>query len=560
MLLVRPLPVERESFRGYLCRTADANGLAGIRELFYLVNMSSADSHDAALLRWLGHEPDVLRRLAGLVPKADGYQGTVRFGQRLRDRYWNVKIPRCCPHCLQQRSVWQSYWELTLAVACPRHRVRLLDHCSGCKRPLSWHRPELLKCACGQPLAELPTEGCSREELALSAIQYSLLHHVQLPEDGARFTGWSLQQFIGLIWFLGAYAVNRHSVHPLKVDGISQLGIAMPLVQAAGRLLDDWPMNFHGLLHQLKSSQDDAQSLKGVFGHFYHALYREFSDARFSFLHHAFEDYVKQHWPGTLNRRHRRFTAATLEDHAMLPLPKAATMLRLSRDSVKQLVATGTLAGKSRLLPSGRKVLAVERASVEQYLRGREDQIGFEAARTHLNLRKKRFRALLNAGVLQPTSGPTVDGKPVWKFCRQHIQELVDHPARLLLPDQRLTAEKEGDLISVSEVAAQLGIKQEVAYFLIRKNLLASVPFAGKRVGSRAVTPEALVAFRKSYISAAELSAIVNIAPRYLIPRMSQHGVVPVCGPTMDGCRQYFFKRNSEVVGAVGYFAFIATQ
>lgn len=51
---------------------------------------------------------------------------------------------------------------------------------------------------------------------------------------------------------------------------------------------------------------------------------------------------------------------------------------------------------------------------------------------------------------------------------------------------------------------------------------------------------DALESFQQEYVSLAELAGGRRTSPRRLLLELD---LVPVCGPTVDGCRQYFFRR-----------------
>ncbi len=543
MLLVRPLPENEESFRGYLFRVADANGLPGIRPLLETVNLSCLNSTGSPLLRCLGRKESELSLLAGLVPKSDGYRESMQFSRSLPERYWNRSHPRCCPKCLAEHQVWLSQWELALSVSCPHHRIRLQDICNGCGRQLSWHRTDWMECECGVRLSDLPAVPCNDGEYGVSKQLYRLLHGMPPESDSLAPDVASLPGFLALIGFLGAYAIRPQGTRPLKTASVYPLEGAVVMVRAAGEILSDWPDNFHQYLSRMQRDHEQHKTLKDRFGHFYHSLYRNFVGESYAFLHLAFEDYLKRHWQGALNRRHSRFAGTTLAKQTMLPLPEAAKLLELSRNTVRSLLDGGNLAGSRRTLPSGRVLITIDRASLHSYMRSRKTLISAKEARKILGFGKRLFQRLLNDGIVRAVSGPIVDGKPVWRFEQEDIRALAEDSQRLRLPKQNASLANSG-LIGIPEVAKRLRIKQEVAYHLIRTGLLPFVDYAGKRSGSRAVTESDLSVFCSRYVTAADMAKQVNRAPRYLVPWLAQHGIVPVCGPEVDGCRQYFYRRE----------------
>lgn len=105
--------------------------------------------------------------------------------------------------------------------------------------------------------------------------------------------------------------------------------------------------------------------------------------------------------------------------------------------------------------------------------------------------------------------------------------------------------------LSVPQAAIALGLKQQVVYELVARKLLPTE--CGKH-GERLVTTHALAGFMSTYVSLGVLSKRCGTSPRALLRKLS---VLPVCGPTVDGARQYFYRRQDvgnlfdEVAGAL---------
>jgi hypothetical protein len=99
--------------------------------------------------------------------------------------------------------------------------------------------------------------------------------------------------------------------------------------------------------------------------------------------------------------------------------------------------------------------------------------------------------------------------------------------------------------MTIDQAAQRLGLKQQVAYDLAQRGLLATVKEQSK---GRRVEPEELEVFRSTYISLAELSRHLQHGPKWVLQNIR---AFPVTGPSVDGCRQYFFRR-SEIAPLMG--------
>lgn len=95
---------------------------------------------------------------------------------------------------------------------------------------------------------------------------------------------------------------------------------------------------------------------------------------------------------------------------------------------------------------------------------------------------------------------------------------------------------------SVDETARALGLKQQVADELVRRGVLSSTHVAEH---GRRVFDEAIQSFRETYVSLAEVARSRGRFPRALLHDI---GATPVSGPSVDGTRQYFFRRNDLVM------------
>lgn len=97
--------------------------------------------------------------------------------------------------------------------------------------------------------------------------------------------------------------------------------------------------------------------------------------------------------------------------------------------------------------------------------------------------------------------------------------------------------------LSIDAASRVLQIKQQVGYQLARAGLLVTVEDnAGRR--NLLVFREAIVDFAARYVSLAELARGRRCAPRVLMQALPQR---PVCGPLIDGIRQYFYLRADLV-------------
>lgn len=106
--------------------------------------------------------------------------------------------------------------------------------------------------------------------------------------------------------------------------------------------------------------------------------------------------------------------------------------------------------------------------------------------------------------------------------------------------------------MSVDEAARMLGLKQQVVYGLVRTGLLQShIDAAGHRSeeakegprktrSGRRICTDDIARFRSTYVALADIARGCSQSPKAW---MQGCPLLPVCGPTLNGVRQYFYLR-----------------
>jgi hypothetical protein len=140
-----------ESPLGYVLRLAEVNGYPypsalaahlGLTQ-FQLVSRSLDVAHLGALTGRPTEQFHAYRD--GLA----GGSALALMGHALPSSELRLSNPRLCPHCVREREYIPCWCDLSVVDGCPTHRVRLLEACTTCRKPLAWQRRGLLKCSCG---------------------------------------------------------------------------------------------------------------------------------------------------------------------------------------------------------------------------------------------------------------------------------------------------------------------------------------------------------------------------------------------------------------------------
>jgi hypothetical protein len=400
-----------------------------------------------------------------------------------------------------------------------------------------------------------------------------------------------------LVKYLGPFDADPWTEHPGQVRNLHNLPVSIALASGAANLLTEWPMNFDRLLFRIRSAAPSATHIADAFGSLYRVLYRDLNEPALAFLRNRFEAHLHENWFGLLGRRNRRLQSETVAAHPHRPTKDIARAAKTGAAAVRHLASAGVIRARAIEHPSGRITWVIPQAEACNVEACRIDSLPLSRAARLLGLERTRVRELIDAGLLRAWINPTLMGAATWWLSKADALHLTDvaqrasqirdshdscvafatvlktwrlregeFPAlvRALVAGELCTASRiygrqglgsmvfeanalrawldshrahEQSWMSVATAASWLGLKQQVAYELVARGLLV----AEIQDGTRRVHRDAAQAFRSSYVSLAEIAAICKRTPRYMLARIAGK---PVCGPMVDGARQYFYKRD----------------
>lgn len=237
-------------------------------------------------------------------------------------------------------------------------------------------------------------------------------------------------------------------------------------------------------------------------------------------------------------------TVATLMRDG-INLREAAAYLGLPRRRVRELLDTGTVVPVIRAGPGLAPVWVISRAQLDTLTRdcaarslpkrgiGSDSVVTVGTVLRAWRLSIGEFPALLEAvrrGEIRCFSS----GPDDFHFGRLFLERLS-----ALRWHQQWQSQRSAQ-ISIDAAARLLGVKQQVAYHLVKVKALGS-EILGQGGSIRRIPTTAIEAFRKTYVSLAQIARNRNTSPRAALASLA---VRPAIGPTIDGCRQYFFLRS----------------
>lgn len=591
---VRPKPLLGESTLGYLHRVAKANGLGSSRQLFSSLRDRQQGAFDELCDRLI-LSPEERAFLFGPLP---AHWGHPKVPLELGMADFNQTQGRWCPLCLREECTVPGQWTLKLACTCSKHGVWLQETCSRCGANLSWSDVAQSegRCHCGASLSEPAVEEASDDVQALTSLLCGNL------SGASRLTIlWALStpQVHRLVRYLGPFQASNRPAHPGQNLGVHRITVARDLVAGAANLLADWPAQLHTKVAEIRAAAPTSPSVRRTFDPLYRVLYEALQETEFQFLRDAFEDYLHVHWWGLVCKRNKRLHTKTVQDHPRLSLLQMAKAAQVPPSVVRHMVQAELVPSSSAVLTSGRHARSIHVSELPRIKNVAGGGLSLEETAQMLFLPKRRVRELILARLLTPlvsrqfnseaaawliprdevdrlhiqgsraaenTKGIVVrDVLKYWRL-REHegvalIAALVDGQLQTMGASQGsvpigaavLSAAEAKEWLlkhrasttrdySVDAAAKMLGIKQEVAYDLVRTGLLRSTTAGvlGQRMSGADIE-----LFQATYVSLADLAREGKRSPRALLAELS---ATPVCGPAVDGARQYFYRRSEIAV------------
>ena len=589
-LAIRPRPVSGESTLGYLQRVANANGFGSVGQLFSSLRARQQGAFDELCARLLlGSEDRAL--LFGSLP-AHWAHPDIPLGLAISD--FNQTHGRWCSLCLREGGVLLGQWTLKLVCTCPKHGIWLQEICSRCGANLSWSDvvQSAGRCHCGASLLDNNVEEANGDVQALTLL---LCGNSSGAGRLACLAALITPTIHRLVRYLGPFQATTRPSHPGQTLDVHRLDVAKGLVIGVASLLANWPANLHTKIAELQADAPGSPSVRRTFDPLYRVLYDALQEAEFQFLRDAFEDYLHVNWWGLICKRNRRMQPETAKGHPRLSLPQMAKAARVPPSVVRHMVQAELVPSSSAELMSGRHSRSIHLSELQGIKSATDGAMSLGETARMLSLPKRRVRELILSGLLTPLVSRQVNkGAAAWlipkgEIDRLHVQtnqapgkskcitvrdilkywQLREHEGIALiatLADRHLHAEGDGQSpvpigevtlsaasakewllmhrsearqdFSVDAAAKVMGIKQQVAYDLVRLGILHSttVGVLGQRVSAGDIER-----FQTTYVSLASLASKARRSPRALLAELAAS---PVCGPTTNGARQYFFRRS----------------
>ena len=93
-----------------------------------------------------------------------------------------------------------------------------------------------------------------------------------------------------------------------------------------------------------------------------------------------------------------------------------------------------------------------------------------------------------------------------------------------------------------------LGLKQEVAYWLVRNEFIPAEKLRTLRGCGARVSRVEFERCKESYVFASELSEALKTTSRKVNALLSEQGIVPASGQGLEKCGKIFYARSKELM------------
>ncbi len=252
---------EREGLLGYVLRVSEANGYDTPWPIFSLAGMTQGEMKTSIipiekLSEVIGRPVDELARLPWhRYPNGTRMSAKATRPQLLR--HLLIRYPKICTQCIAESGVVDAAWDLRIMLACPKHGTPMVDLCPACQGKLTWFRPGLDRCRCGQQLVAPEALPYPQHTIDLLQVVYDTLHG--LPTNPTPPSG-----------------IPACDLHRMGIDDLlrllTKIGNAVSGTEARGKyaayapdrlirlsqVFSDWPRQFHRFLRSIDPDPDKA--------------------------------------------------------------------------------------------------------------------------------------------------------------------------------------------------------------------------------------------------------------------------------------------------------------
>lgn len=351
----------------------------------------------------------------------------------LRRSFTRPSSEAVCPHCLADdlasRNVPYSrqLWSHALAIACPTHDVRLIDHCQRCSKRIRHDRPNARVCSCGADLSRQTPAPASAAEVAFS----SLLCGIEpanpvFPFDLSNGIPDDIDLFVvGLANQLLERGAGNEAAKVGKTPNPKSVADAAQRLGPVFQLFENWPQNFDEKLRVLIEDGSPTASTGAAarFGRWYTYLFRKHRHDAYEPLRVAAANRIVISHDGVLNARtHSVQSIATVQKN-WYSVKEAALELRVSTERINEGIDQCLIDARIHDESAGYRQRLIALKEIERLRQVQYEHIDDTAAREILQVPKAVYSLICDAGWI--TRADVNDIAPVVSGYIQHLPLLA---------------------------------------------------------------------------------------------------------------------------------------
>lgn len=590
-LPVHPLIIPGESFANFLSRLASANYLRISDILTYLEEL-----HTAQLCPF--SEPPYPPTWVY------AYESVI---SRTTNKTWSCNAPKICIRCLAEKKHCMESWDLTLNTVCPWHKTLLQNRCPQCGVRFCLNMLDRKSCTyCKTPFAQFAMPSLEASDEAVWLCQEFRERLIgNCPERLRPHGQLNALQLHCLASCLGELGCNSKAVSTKKRNNLHQIENLYPMTSMGGRLLLDWPTSFHTALKELyaRIATANRNSAARFADRLRLNIYERLKGSSFDFVRAELERH--SHQPCSLGVVLTFGTPALIEPRQVMPVKNISKITDIDVRLLRRLVAGGKLSGYRGPSKYGNQTIVADVDQAKNLSATLPSILNVTQAASRLNLPVSTVKTLVKHEFFICLGGKPGTGQSWWidassfdtssirlkpqkfKAGTQSIREMLHHPCMTedgvvsffqtiqegavpvvirdrsftcCLGDWRIPKNEATSwmsahmmqmaqfrLLSVRQAAKYLDVTEEVAYDLVRNDLLKSTIETKNGATYRRVTLSSIEDFKRSYITGAELAYALAIPSNQVLARMLNLKISPIAGPSpgLLRCRRYFWSRLS---------------
>lgn len=383
-----------ESLAGYVIRLSHANGMNGQGWLLHLAGLTAGfDGRRSDLNRLASLAAIEVGSLqqASLAPVATHPRRRSFNGSPIAGAHLATDGARTCPACIEQKGYASRLWHLRAYAACHQHGFMLVDHCTQCRRPLSWGRGSLTECVCGSAIT-------TRRPAPLQVVRLSEL--IALAADGAAprpFEGSAVAGISAVAWFFGASPMGNARERRALFTSRASSDAASTVLEQGAQFALDWHNSFTSWAMDHFHRPDARIGLHKVFGPELVRLRATFEDDC-PFIIDDLRRFFSEHWQGFMLRRQSYFCTGPRVPR-FISATKAARLLGVSISRIDGFIRSGQIVAVKA--SSGvRHYRAIRSDGVEILRRKLATLLTPEGAAVALGISSSRLRQLAHKGFI----------------------------------------------------------------------------------------------------------------------------------------------------------------